>query len=182
MQRSSLNPVDFNQCLKQHQNRVFSFCAHMLGDKAEAADLTQDVFIKLWEHDKKMDSERILGWLLTVARNGCIDLIRKRKVRKAVKESDEFSLDSLSSDEILPDRVASNALFEGKLKRALDTLGEPHKSIVVLREVQDYKYEEISDVLNLPLNTVKVYLHRARKMLREALGKEMVEVSQYDIV
>jgi RNA polymerase sigma factor (sigma-70 family) len=154
----------------------------MLGDKAEAADMTQDVFIKLWEHEMKMDPDRVLGWLLKVARNGCIDLIRKRKVRKAVKESQEFSLDSISSDEILPDRIASNVLFDEKLKRALDTMGEPHKSIVVLREVQDYKYEEISELLNLPLNTVKVYLHRARKMLRIALGNEMMEGSHHDFV
>jgi len=68
------------------------------------------------------------------------------------------------------------------LKRALDTMGEPHKSIVVLREVQDYKYEEISELLNLPLNTVKVYLHRARKMLRIALGNELMEGSHHDFV
>jgi DNA-directed RNA polymerase specialized sigma24 family protein len=52
----------------------------------------------------------------------------------------------------------------------------------VLREVQDYKYEEISELLNLPLNTVKVYLHRARKMLRIALGNEMMEGSHHDFV
>ncbi|MBT4051701.1 MAG: sigma-70 family RNA polymerase sigma factor, partial [Bacteroidetes Order II. Incertae sedis bacterium] len=59
---------------------------------------------------------------------------------------------------------------------ALDTLGEPHKSIVILREVQEYKYEEISEVLSLPLNTVKVYLHRSRKALRQ----ELTEVMRHD--
>jgi len=154
----------------------------LLSDKAEAADTTQDVFIKLWEQNIPMDPERVLGWLLTVARNKCIDVIRKRKVRKSVTESDEFSLDSLSSGEILPDRMASDALFQTKLSRALQTLGEPHKSILVLREIQDYKYEEICDVLSLPLNTVKVYLHRARKMLRLELGRKMMEAGEHDFV
>ena len=66
---------------------------------------------------------------------------------------------------------ASSAIFQEHLKKALNALGEPHRSIVVLREVQEYKYEEISEVLNLPLNTVKVYLHRARKTLRKELGE-----------
>ena len=71
----------------------------------------------------------------------------------------------------LPDQEASSAIFQAHRKKALNALGEPHRSIVVLREVQDYKYEEISEVLNLPLNTVKVYLHRARKTLRKELGE-----------
>jgi len=152
----------------------------MLGNKAVAADMTQDVFIKLWEHKTRMDSERVLGWLLTVARNKCIDAIRKRNVRRAVTESEDFSLDSISSDGIAPDRLASNEIFKVRLKKALDGLGEPHKSIVILREVQDYKYEEISEVLNLPLNTVKVYLHRARKALRVELRHELTEVNSLD--
>lgn len=152
----------------------------MLGDKDLAADITQDVFIKLWEHKVRLDPDRLVGWLLTVARNGCIDAIRKQKVRRSMKESDEFSLDSLSSDEIGPDRMASNEIFTARLKRALETIGEPQKSILVLREIQDYKYEEISDLLNLPLNTVKVYLHRARKTLRDELKLEKMEVADHD--
>jgi len=151
-----------------------------VGDKELAADVTQDVFIKLWEHKIRLDPDRLIGWLLTVARNSCIDSMRRKKVRRSVKETDDFSLDSLSSDEIGPDRLASNEIFSVRLKQALDTLGEPFKSIVVLREIQDYKYEEISEVLNLPLNTVKVYLHRARKALREALKNELMEATDHD--
>ncbi len=143
----------------------------MLGDSAASADVTQDVFIKLWEHRGELDEERILGWLLRVARNACIDVIRKRKVRRTVAESEDFTIDSLPSREALPDEDASSAIFQEHLKKALNALGEPHRSIVVLREVQEYKYEEISEVLNLPLNTVKVYLHRARKTLRKELGE-----------
>lgn len=143
----------------------------MLGDSAASADVTQDVFIKLWEHRGNLEEERILGWLLRVARNACIDVIRKRKVRRTVSESEDFSIDSLPSRAPLPDQEASSAIFQEHLKKALNALGEPHRSIVVLREVQEYKYEEISEVLNLPLNTVKVYLHRARKTLRKELGE-----------
>lgn len=73
----------------------------------------------------------------------------------------------------LPDVQANSAIFQDHLRRALDTLEEPHKSIVMLREIQEYKYEEISEALDLPLNTVKVYLHRARKALRKELKEVM---------
>lgn len=171
-----LNPVEFSHIVHAHRNRVYSFATHMLGDSEAAADVTQDVFIKLWQHRERMDRDRLPGWLLRVARNACIDAIRKRRVRKAITDSQDFNVDMLPSKEIGPDRIASSSMFKERLARALDTLGEPHKSIVVLREVQDYKYEEISEVLNLPLNTVKVYLHRARKALR----KELSEVMRHD--
>ena len=166
-----MNPVQFNQCVNTHRNRVYSFVFHMLGDPAASADVTQDVFIRLWEHRDALEQERILGWLLRVARNACIDAIRKRNVRRSVDETEDFTLDSLPSDVSQPDRDASASLFRERLAKALDALGEPHRSIVVLREIQEYKYEEISEVLNLPLNTVKVYLHRARKSLRKELGE-----------
>lgn len=134
-----------------------------------AADVTQDVFIKLWENGSEMDVTRVLSWLLKVARNACIDQIRKRKVRFAITESADFSLDSISSETHLPDAIASNAIFDVRLKKALHAIGEPFQSIIILREMQDYKYEEIAEMLDLPLNTVKVYLHRARKALREKL-------------
>jgi RNA polymerase sigma factor (sigma-70 family) len=171
-----LNPLEFKRCMAEYQQRVFSFTAHMLGDKAAAADVTQDVFIKLWEHRERMDQDRMIGWLLRVARNACIDAMRKRKVRRALSDSEDFSLDSLPSTGIGPDKEAAASLFRERLAAALDTLGEPHKSIVILREVQEYKYEEISEVLSLPLNTVKVYLHRARKALRQ----ELTEVMRHD--
>ena len=162
--------------MHQHQDRVFSYAMHMLSDRAAAADVTQDVFVKLWERWVDMDPDRTSSWLLRVTRNACIDVIRKRKVRNVQPESDAFSLDHIPTDSQGPDRDAAASLFRERLAAALETLGEPHKSIVILREVQEYKYEEIGEILDLPLNTVKVYLHRARKALR----KELTETMRYD--
>ncbi len=155
---------------------MYSYVLHMLRDPAVSADVTQDVFIRLWEHRDGMDEDRVLSWLLRVARNACIDQVRKRKVRKSVENDDVTGVDVLSDDAPSPERTAAASLFRERLLLALDRLGEPHRSIVVLREIQEYKYEEIADTLNLPLNTVKVYLHRARKALRKDLG----EVHRHD--
>jgi RNA polymerase sigma-70 factor (ECF subfamily) len=94
-------------------------------------------------------------------------------------ENDEISgVDVLHDEGPTPERSAQTSLFRERLQDALDRLGEPHRSIVVLREIQGYKYDEIAETLKLPLNTVKVYLHRARKALREDLG----EVHRHDYV
>ena len=85
-------------------------------------------------------------------------------------------IEEYADQSTLPDRQASASIFREKLDDALDALDEPYKSIIILREIQEYKYEEISSALDLPLNTVKVYLHRARKALR----KELTEVSRYE--
>jgi RNA polymerase sigma-70 factor (ECF subfamily) len=75
-----------------------------------------------------------------------------------------------------PDREASSSLFRERLGAALRALGEPYRSIVILREIEEYKYEDSSEALDLPLNTVKVYLHRGRKALR----KQLSQISEHD--
>lgn len=157
---------------------MYSYVLHMLRDPAVSADVTQDVFIRLWEHRASMDEDRVLSWLLRVARNACIDQVRKRKVRQRVENDEISGVDVLHDEGPTPERSAQTSLFRERLQDALDRLGEPHRSIVVLREIQGYKYDEIAETLKLPLNTVKVYLHRARKALREDLG----EVHRHDYV
>ncbi|MGB1048444.1 MAG: RNA polymerase sigma factor [Rhodothermales bacterium] len=171
-----MNTLQFKSIVGTHRDRVYSYVLSMLRDPAVSADVTQDVFIRLWEHRSSLEEERVLSWLLRVARNACIDQVRKRKVRQPVENDEVGGVDVLTDQGPDPERAKSMALFRERLREALDRMGEPHRSIVVLREIQGYKYEEIAEALTLPLNTVKVYLHRARKSLRKDLG----EVHRHD--
>lgn len=156
-----------------HRQRVFSLAFHVLGDEDEAADVTQDVFIRLWEKRDDVDAERVGAWLTKVTRNAAIDAYRRRKTRRNVYTSDSETVELLPGPTRTPEGSASAGFFQERLRAALDALSEPHRSIVVLREIQDYQYDEISEALDLPLNTVKVYLHRARKTLRAELGEDV---------
>jgi len=171
-----VSPLQFRSIVESHRDRVYSYVLHMLRDPAVSSDVTQDVFVRLWEHRADMEEDRILSWLLRVARNACIDQVRKRKVRQSVENDEVSGVDVLRDEGPSPERSTQSVLFRERLQQALDRLGEPHRSIVVLREIQGYKYEEIAETLRLPLNTVKVYLHRARKALRDDLG----EVHRHD--
>ncbi len=152
---------------------MYGFAYHYLNSSESAADVTQDVFVRLWNHRDSVDEDRLIGWLLRVTRNACVDAIRRRKAYEKRVETNTDMLMEKADQSPLPDAQAESSIFQEHLRKALDTLDEPHKSIVVLREIQEYKYEEISEVLDIPLNTVKVYLHRARKALRKELNERM---------
>ncbi|MDA0378271.1 MAG: RNA polymerase sigma factor [Bacteroidetes bacterium] len=171
-----MNPLQFKSLVDLHRDRVYSYVLHMLRDPAASADVTQDVFIRLWEYRGALEEERVLSWLLRVARNACIDQMRKHRVRLSVENDEVSGIDLLEDDSPTPEGAARASLFRDRLQEALDRLGEPHRSIVILREIEGYPYNDISDQLGLPLNTVKVYLHRARKALRHHLG----EVHRHD--
>lgn len=151
--------------MQQHQDRVYGLAVHLTGDPDTAADVAQEAFIRLWTHREDVDEARAGAWLLRVTRNLAIDHFRR--VRRQACDG-EAEPDTLADDEPLPDEQAEQAAAAARVHAALDGLREPFKSLLVLREMQDLTYEEIAEVLDLPMTSVKVYLHRARKMLRVA--------------
>jgi RNA polymerase sigma-70 factor (ECF subfamily) len=161
----------FEQQVHQYQDRVFGFACYFLKNEAAAKDITQDVFIKYWEHYDDIDQDRAIGWLLRVTKNACIDVLRKRKTRRKSVTVDTESLDRAESISPSPHADAESSDFQDHLDRALDEVDEPYRSVVVLREIQDLKYKEIAEALDMPINTVKVYIHRGRKKLRKQLAE-----------
>lgn len=171
----------FEAAVERHQRKVYTFASYYLGNPAEAEDITQEVLVRMWRQWSKLDGERLGPWLLRVTRNACYDLLRRRRsaaklfvLEPETRETEEgFDLlpavEAASDDGPDPEARAEGSDFRHHLRRALDQLGEPFRSIVILREIQGFKYREISDALDLPLNTVRVYLHRGRRRLREQL-------------
>lgn len=161
----------FEQDVREYQDRVYGFACYFLKDDTAAKDVTQDVFIKFWEHYEDIDRDRAIGWLMRVTRNACIDLIRKRKTRRKSVTVNSENLDRAESIQPSPHAEAESSDFEAHLNDALDNINEPYRSVVVLREIQDLKYKEIAEALDMPINTVKVYIHRGRKKLRTQLAE-----------
>jgi len=155
----------YRQWVKEYQNQAWSLARYLLKDAQEAEDAVQDAFVKLWNNQDKIDPERIRPWLMKVTRNGCLDRLRRRR------ENVEFNEGHMAGEASGPMQdVAANELG-GWLKRAIEGLKEPYRSLVVLRDVQQHSYEEVAGMLELSLSQVKVYLHRARKELREQLAE-----------
>ena len=151
---------------------------YSLANREEAEDVTQEVFLKLWRHRRQvLTSTTLAAWLLRVTRNACIDRARHRKtVASILQPVGDHPLPAPSGDPD-PERLARSGEMRRHLQQALARLSEPLRSIVILREIEALSYREIADILELPLNTVKAYLHRARRRLRTDL-KEVADHAQ----
>ena len=156
----------FRRLCDQHLDRIYTFACYFLGNREDAEDVTQEVLIRLWERGREIEEADLPAWITRVTRNACIDALRRRP-RAGSTGDDAF--EHIASPAPGPDAEVEAAEFQQRLERALLRLPESHRAIVVLREIQGLKYEEIGEALRLPLNTVKVYLHRGRRELRELL-------------
>lgn len=154
--------------LADHRHRIYDFAVRFLGCREDAADVTQEVLVRLWQRGEQIDPARRKAWVLKVTRNACLDLLRKNKTRQAYTPATP-SIDDFAHDAPTPDRLAESSDFRVFLEHAIEQLDEPYRSLVVLREIHGLSYKELAETLDLPLSTTKVYLHRARKRLRSTL-------------
>lgn len=162
----------FEDTAQRYRRRVYSFARYLLSNREEAEDVTQEVLLRLWRHQEGVDEERLGSWLLRVTRNACYDLLRRRRSEAAAgigASLDEEDAREVASSEPSPEARARDTDFRRRLMAALGELGEPYKSVVILREVQGLPHREIGEALGIPEATVRVHLHRGRRKLRERL-------------
>ncbi|MEZ5492564.1 MAG: sigma-70 family RNA polymerase sigma factor [Gammaproteobacteria bacterium] len=154
--------AEYKQAITQHRQRIFSFAYYSLRAREDAEDITQDVFIRLWQHWRKIDHDRMGAWLMRVAHNSVIDHLRRHKNDQQRVDMPETLEDAVA----VQDPGLESEQFREHLETAISTLPDPHRSIVIMRDIQGLSYLEIEQSLNLSQSQVKVYLHRARRQLR----------------
>lgn len=155
----------FQRWVADYQDQAWTLARYLLKDPAEAEDAVQEAFVKLWQNQDKIDPLKIKPWLMKVTRNGCLDRLRKRRPTEELE--DWHQPDHAPG----PMQGLETAELGEQLKRTISGLKEPYRSLVVLTDVHQHSYEEVAGVLELNLSQVKVYLHRARKQLREQLAE-----------
>ncbi len=163
--------AEYEEAVGAQKNRVYSLAYYILGKPEDAEEVLQDVLLKLWSHREKVDLERIGPWLSKVTRNACFDQLRRRTSagRDRIHGVESEQLERAPTDSRNPEELATSADLTKRIQTELHRMKEPFRSVLILRELQELKYTEISEALDLPLNTVRVYLHRGRKRLRERL-------------
>ena len=165
-----LKAKEFERVVMDSRDRLYGYALYLLGRRAEAEDVVQEVYMRLWQNRTTIDASRMNGWLVSVTRNVCRDQLRRRKVRSQV-DIDTDVVDSAAGAEPATDADAATSVFRDVLDAALHKLPDPQKSIVVLREIQGMSYREIGEALDLPMTSVKVYLHRGRRTLRNEISR-----------
>ncbi len=163
----------FERQVSAHEDQVYRFARSMLNDHATAQDVTQEVLVTLWKHQEDLDENGLLAWLMRVTRNACIDRLRARQRRRKTVRTDPDGVDRAPSPNRTPDRHTEAADLRDHVLDALDRVDDPYRRVVALRELQGLKYKEIAETLDMPLNTVKVYIHRGRRKLRAELDQSL---------
>lgn len=170
----------YRELLRRYQRPVFSLIYRMVRDRELAEDLTQDTFIKILNAIGRYDPKyKFSSWIFKIANNATIDHLRK-------KELVTLSLDG-SPQATTQERIEATGLQIGgigespleelearelgsQIERAIAMLRPEYRSCIILRHVEGRPYEEIAEILDLPLGTVKTYIHRARRELKDALS------------
>ncbi len=163
---------EYESLITREQHRVYGYALRLIGDRDQAKDVVQDAMLRMWKHRERLEVDGAISWLLRVTHNACIDQLRRRKLETKIFHGGAET-EQLGSRAWSPAREVESNDSMKHLHEAISRLGEPHRSIVLLREVEEFSYDEICGALNLPMSTVKVYLHRARKRLRKTLEEVM---------
>jgi RNA polymerase sigma-70 factor (ECF subfamily) len=163
----------FEHKVDAHEDRVYRIARSYVNDDATAQDVTQEVLVKLWKHQDDLEEDGLMAWLSTVTRNACIDTLQARQRRRKTVQFDSDGVDRAESPDRSPAHHAETADLHDHVLDALDRVDDPYRRVVALRELQGLKYKEIAEALDMPLNTVKVYLHRGRKKLQAELDSSL---------
>ncbi|MBN1639121.1 MAG: RNA polymerase sigma factor, partial [Ignavibacteriales bacterium] len=160
----------YDYYLKLYKNKIYSYCIMFLKNKMDADDVAQQVFIRIWENLDIINLLSAKTWIMKTTHRLCIDFARKRNLTMKRELTFENEETLLTENKYLSpvQNIQSKELGE-MIKNKIDLLPENLKSVFVLSEIQGLKYKEVSKVLEIPLNSVKVYLLRARKQLQEKL-------------
>lgn len=170
----------YRELVRRYERPIFSLLYRMVRDRELAEDLSQDTFVKALNAIESYKPEyKFSSWLFKIANNAAIDHLRRR-------ELDTLSLEG-SPHAVTPDAVEATALqigdrgetpldiveakeLGGEIERAIAQLRPEYRACILLRHVDGRAYEEIGEMLDLPLGTVKTYIHRARNELRRSLA------------
>lgn len=148
--------------VNKHADRLFGYCLKHIGNQEDSNDIVQDVFEKLWNNRRKIDFEKSKAWMYTCAHNALINFVKKQNRITYLSEYNSYSQKKY-------DHHGKQFEIKEVLDLALNTLPSVQKSIILLRDLEGYNYEEIGEILKLTESQVKVYLFRARNKIKKQI-------------
>lgn len=165
----------YRELVRRYQRPVYSVAIRMVRSAEDAEDLTQETFVRVFKALDRYDPARpFQAWLFTITSRLCIDHIRRRRMKtvplfRSEAGTEEEHAVELEDPGLLPDELAVRSEEEHGVRDLIDSLPPHYRIVVLLRHQQDLSYEEIAEMLHLPLGTVKARIHRARALLKQRL-------------
>lgn len=174
----------FEEIVLLFQNRIYEHCLRLVGNPHEAEELAQEAFIRAYVNIHSYDLKRKFStWLYRIATNVSIDRLRKRKpdyyLDATIQGTEKLNMYSqLAASDYIPEEELSARELQGFVHEQILNLPPLYKSIIVLRYLNDFSLKEISEMMDLPVGTIKTRLYRGRELLRKKLlsikGRDLI--------
>ncbi|MFV0313919.1 MAG: RNA polymerase sigma factor [Anaerotignum sp.] len=176
----------FEELILQHEKMVYNVALRMMNHSEDAKDISQEVFIKAYRNISNFDERSTFStWIYRITTNTCIDEMRKRKGKQTFSLDNEFEGEESSwkrevaDDADTPEKSLLKKEEKNEILMAMEGVSEEYKMVFILRDIQGLSYEEISDILDLTLGTVKSRISRARKNIKEEIYKIREQNGKY---
>ncbi len=167
----------FDQLITKYRNRVYSVVYNLTSNREDAADLTQDAFIKSFQSINRFQGQStFFTWLYRIAVNSTLTHLRKNRLRtffsfEKINEDDKVSAEVINAltDESGADRETFARELQEKLNEAMQKLSIPHRTVITLFEIDGLSHQEIAEIMNCSVGTVRSRLHYAKQLLQAEL-------------
>lgn len=158
---------DFNALYHKYKDPIFSYIYHLSGNRTISEEICQDVFFKVYLNINKFEGRSSFKtWLFKIAKNTCIDFFRRNSKEILTYEADQWN-ENLVDKSNCPEDCLMNKETNYIIKETLRLMGEKYKTFVVLRDFQNLSYQEISEITDTNLSTVKISIYRGRDEFRK---------------
>lgn len=160
----------FEQFVNEFEKKIYSYAYNFTQNQDDAMDITQEVFLKVYKNIHKFKENSSLStWVYRITSNVCIDFVRKNKYTVPITvENEEYIFQVVDNTQNI-DEIIKNKDLSSEIYNALNKLDENSKQIIIMRDILELSYSEISDILKLESGTVKSRIARSRKKLRDIL-------------
>lgn len=161
----------FEVLVKRYEKQIFSMAYRLIGDYDEAADLAQEAFLRIYRMLDRYDPEkRFFSWMYRVAQNTCLNALARRPANVVpVEQAEEYFSDTEPGNTPEPEQNYLNQELRQNIDRAISELPDNYRDVVYLRYIEDLSYQQIAELLTLPLSTVETRLFRGKKLLQQRL-------------
>ncbi|MFD2673403.1 RNA polymerase sigma factor SigW [Marinicrinis sediminis] len=166
----------FAEIVDLYKDKIYHLSYRMLGNAQEAEDVVQETFIRVYKNIKRYDpTHKFSTWIYRIGTNLCIDRLRKRKFTAYsldADQSDGEGMDGysvLAAKDPLPEDQLTLSETQQQIREAISKMPEKYRSVIILRYLEDMSLQEISEVLDMPVTTIKTRVHRGREYLRKRL-------------
>ena len=166
----------FADIVSLYQHKLYQVCYRMLGNSQESEDIAQEAFVRAYMNLHTFDQTRKFStWLYRIATNLCIDRIRKKKpdyyLDAEVAGTEGLDMYSqIAADDQLPEEQIEQMELQDRIQYEIGCLPDKYRSVIVLKYIEELSLQEISEILDMPLGTVKTRIHRGREALRKQLN------------